>query len=161
MRHTLWSHGTLLGEFDPAASTRQSGGRTAPFWPTDAGLALMPAFVDVLTTAAAVGAMMQREEITRDKLGDRVGDAVYNALRNSPEAQRAAAARAVVDALEPELRDEAGQRVETGQLLICGFDWLVPGGLPVGIPLDGEPPGFSRYLLCAMDPDTGESADSR
>ena len=151
----------LLGEFDPAASTRQPGARTAPFWPTDAGRALMPSFIDVLTTAMALGPMMRREGITREKLGDRLGDAVYDALHNSLEGQRAAAARAVVDALELELRDEAGHRVETGQLLIYDIGAVVPGGLPSETPLDGEPPGFSRYLLCVMDPDTWESADSR
>jgi hypothetical protein len=153
MLHTLWSDGTLLGETDFGLGSPQPGGRVGVFHPTPAGLAAIPVLANVVTTARATAAMLQREEITRERLGDAVGPAIYEALTNSPEGQRAAEARAAVEALHLELRDADGHVVRTGQITVFDIVEIVPpfAGLPAEGRLEVERMGFGRYLLCATD----------
>ena len=153
MPHTLWSGDALLGETDFGLGSPRPGFRVGMFHPTPAGLAAIPILANAVTTARATAAMLDREEITRERLGDAVGPAIYEALNNSPEGQRAAAARAAVEALHLELRDAGGWAVRTGQIILFDMVENIPpfAGLPADARLEVERTGFGRYLLCATD----------
>ncbi len=153
MPHTLWSDDTLLGETDFGLGSPRPGFRVGVFHPTPAGLAAIPVLANVVTTARATAAMLEREEITRERLGDAVGPAVYEALNNTPEGQRAAAARAALEALHLELRDADARVSRTGHIVLFDMVENIPpfAGLPADARLEVERMGFGRYLLCAMD----------
>jgi hypothetical protein len=153
MPHTLWSNGTLLGETDFGLGSPRPGFRVGVFHPTPAGFAAIPILANAVTTARATAAMLDREEITRERLGEAVGPAIYEALNNSPEGKHAADARAAVEALHLELRDADGHVVRTGQITLFDMVENIPpfAGLPADARLEVERMGFGRYLLCATE----------
>ena len=153
MSHALWSDGTLLGETDFGLGSPQPGIRVGVFHPTPAGLAAIPILANVVTTAKALGPMLKREGITRERLGEAVGPATYEALTNTPEGRRAVDARAAVEALHLELRDADGHVVRIGQITLFDMVENIPpfAGLPADARLEVERMGFGRYLLCATD----------
>lgn len=153
MPHTLWSGDTLLGETDFGLGSPRPGFRVGVFHPSPGGLSAIPILANAVTTLRASAAMLDREEITRERLGDAVGPAVYDALNNTPEGQRAAAARAAVEALHLELRDADGRAVRTGHIVLFDMVENIPpfAGLPAEARLEVERMGFGRYLLCATD----------
>ncbi len=138
MTFTLWSRGSILGELelpDDSGGTRRLVG---PFRPTDAGRAALPAFLDAQAALMAIGPMLERRGITRDRLGGELGQAVHEALHDSPEGQRVARTRATLDALALELRDATGTPVPIKQVTI-GDVW--------GAGSVGEPPTETRTRI--------------
>ena len=117
MSFTLWSRGSLLGEL---ALAQQAGTRVliGPFRPNDAGRAVLPLFRNALTALMALGPMLERRGITRDRLGTDLGQAVHEALHQSSEGERVAHTRAALDALGLELHDAADVAIPMEQISV-------------------------------------------
>jgi hypothetical protein len=152
---TLWSRGSLLGELE---LTDHPGGTRAlvgPFRPTDAGRAMLPVFLDAQTALTAIGPMLERRGITRERLGAALGQAVHEALHESPEGQRVAQTRATLDALVLELHDGTDTPVPMRQITIQDV-WSAGSAAepPVDARTSIEAAGLPQYVAAVtlMDP---------
>lgn len=149
MPYTLWSHDTLLGESDLDLPAPRPGMLLGAFRPTAAGLPVLPLFVEVTASALALGPMLEREGLTRDRLGDALGAAIHEGVPRTPEGQRHAAARAAVDALGLTLRDDAGAVVPARGFTLSDVWRLGPelAALPADLRAAAESTGVPRYSL--------------
>lgn len=149
MPYTLWSHDTLLGESDLALPAPRPGMLLGAFRPTAAGLPVLPLFVEVTASALALGPMLEREGLTRERLGDGLAAAIHEAMPRTSEGQRHAAACAAVDALGLILRDEANAIVPARGLTLSDVWELGPalGKLPSELHAAAEAMGVPCYSL--------------
>jgi hypothetical protein len=153
MPYTLWSDGVLLGETDLAVQSPLPDVRLGSFRPTAAGDALLPTMLQVLTAMHAIGSMLERERLTRERLGDDFGLAVLTAMQTSPEGKNLRAAQDAVDALHLELKDDAGAvvpnvHISLNDLANFGAD---PVDLtPARLAEEGAS-AFGRYMLTVVE----------
>jgi len=152
MPYTILSGDTLLGEteleFPPAQPDTLSG----TFRPTAAGNAILPAFLESMAAVLGIGAMLQREGLTRERRGDDLGRAIREALLRTPEGQRVAAAQAAIEALRLELRDPSGAVVRTRQIVLSDAmrSAVAFGGLPAEAPAEAEAAGLAPYVVSVL-----------
>lgn len=150
MAFTLWGSAELLGETDFEYGSPQPGIPTGSFRPTDAGLGLMPLFEEAMAALMAIEPMLQREGVTRERWGEQLGQAVYDAFQRTEEGQRLAASRDAIAALRLELRDATGAVVPTKQITIQNAHQLIPGLADLHDETGPGPPLFPRYVLSVV-----------
>lgn len=152
--YTLWSHDTRLGESDLDLPAPRPGMLLGAFRPAAAGLSVLPLFVEVTSAGLALGPMLEREGLTRERLGDGLGAAIHDALPRTSEGRRYAAACAAIDALGLRLRDAAGAVVAARGFALSDLWQLGPGlaGLPPEAHAAAESVGLARYSLSVMLP---------
>jgi hypothetical protein len=152
MPYTLWSDGVLLGQSDLAMPVPQPEAHVGVFRPTAAGEALIPTLLQVPLAVLALASVFERDDLTKQRLGDDLGPAIHDAMQRAPEIQQLRAAQAAVDALHLELKDEAGAVVPAAHISltdVTAFDGD-PADVMAELEADEDAAAFGRYLLSVI-----------
>jgi hypothetical protein len=123
VRYTLWSHGRLLGESELDYPVDVPCHRVGDFTPTDAGERLMPTLAAANRVAVAMEAIAREWRLERlsDEHNDNEQSFADHSRRAGVECDLAEV-EARQRALALELRDEAGELIETESIEVRDND---------------------------------------
>jgi hypothetical protein len=151
MPYTLWSRDQLLGESDFEHSSQGGRRRAGVFRPTVVGGSLLPVLCGMGPAVLQLEAMFRRERLTPENVNDVGIDEIERMFRSSEEGRRVMSYVDQLTAMELELRDPAGEVVETESLAVNDLERLAE--LAVSVAAARGATGAARQPPPAPRPD--------
>lgn len=151
MPYTLWSRDTLLGSSNLQAPSPDSQTLLGEFEPTSAGLALVPAFTEQMRAMRGITPIIEQSGMLDGSATEERGDAFATQLHASAEGQRLFAAKAAMEALELELRDESGRPMPASQFFVQDVLQAINDQVPdEAQKLQRLEPGVPRFVMSVL-----------